>query len=44
MPHLLSDVCSREDAPVPLSRMMPPAAGDRHAYHLPEPPSEFPAR
>ncbi len=27
MPHLLSDVCSREDAPIPLSRMMPLLSG-----------------
>ena len=27
MPHLLSDVCSRDDAPVPLSRMMPLLSG-----------------
>ncbi len=27
MPHLLSDVCSREDAPVPLSRLMPLLTG-----------------
>ncbi len=27
MPHLLSEVCSREDAPVPLSRMMPLLSG-----------------
>lgn len=27
MPHLLSDVCSRADAPVPLSRMMPLLSG-----------------
>lgn len=27
MPHLLSDVCSREDAPVPLSRVIPLLTG-----------------
>ncbi len=27
MPHLLSDVCSREDAPVPLSRLTPLLTG-----------------
>ena len=27
MPHLLSDVCSREDAPVPLARIMPLLTG-----------------
>ncbi|MDR9963957.1 hypothetical protein KIF59_16340 [Enterobacter cloacae subsp. cloacae] len=34
MPHLLSDVCSRADAPVPLSRMMPLLSGHYYAYHL----------
>ncbi len=44
MPHLLSDVCSRDDAPVPLSRMMPLLSGIVTRTTYLELLSEFPVR
>ncbi len=44
MPHLLADVCSREDAAVTLSRITPLLAGIVTRTTYLELLSEFPAR
>ncbi len=43
MPHLLSEICSRADAPLPLARITP-LLTDRHCTTYLELLSEFPAR